>query len=375
MHGLFEKAFRISTILTTLSLTACDTSDFDLDLRQNEYGTSAAVKGVLEDRPRPDARGVISYPNYQVAVAQFDDTLQKLATRIGVDADLLGQYNGIDKNDILRQGEIIALPEKLAPTEDQTENGLVNVTELAENAIKNAQNTGSQSKKEKLKKSEPIRHKVKRGETAFTISRLYNVTIRSLAEWNSLDADFTIREDQYVLIPIRNIEAPKTTLSTKLQTNAESLNVTPAPPSAKEPLPDDVIPVTKTEPKKDKPKIATPSSGAFAYPVNGKIIREFVKNKTDGIDLSAPTGSTIVAAQNGVVAAITTDADQMPILVIKHEDNILTVYANIGDIIVSKGAAVKRGQPIGKIREGNPSFLHFEIRQGFESIDPMDYLM
>ena len=230
-----------------------------------------------------------------------------------------------------------------------------------------------QAKKLNLSLMSPVNQS--RNKTAFTISRLYNVTIRSLAEWNSLDADFTIREDQYVLIPIRNIEAPKTTLSTKLQTNAESLNVPPAPPSSKEPLPDDVIPVTKTEPKKDKPKIATPSSGAFAYPVNGKIIREFVKNKTDGIDLSAPTGSTIVAAQNGVVAAITTDADQMPILVIKHEDNILTVYANIGDIIVSKGAAVKRGQPIGKIREGNPSFLHFEIRQGFESIDPMDYLM
>ena len=82
-----------------------------------------------------------------------------------------------------------------------------------------------------------------------------------------------------------------------------------------------------------------------------------------------------MAAQNGIVAAVTTDTDQLPIVVIKHEGNILTVYANIGDIVVYKGSAVTRGQPIGKIREGNPSFLHFEIRQGFESVDPMDYLM
>jgi murein DD-endopeptidase MepM/ murein hydrolase activator NlpD len=124
----------------------------------------------------------------------------------------------------------------------------------------------------------------------------------------------------------------------------------------------------------DVPKVAAPTGGRFAYPVNGKIIREYVKNKTDGIDLSAAPGSTIVAAQAGTVAAITADADQVPIVVIKHADNILTVYANVADISVSKGTAVSRGQPIGKVRNGNPAYLHFEVRNGFESVDPMDYL-
>ena len=125
---------------------------------------------------------------------------------------------------------------------------------------------------------------------------------------------------------------------------------------------------------KETSKISAPAGGQFTYPVNGKIIREYVKNKTDGIDLSAAPGSTIVAAQSGIVAAITADADQVPIVVIKHANNLLTVYANVADISVKKGASVTRGQSIGKVRDGNPAYLHFEVRNGFESVDPMDYL-
>lgn len=375
MHGLVGNTFRVSTILAVLAITACNTSDFDLDLRQNEYGTSAAVKGVLQDRPRPDSKGIISYPNYKVAVARFGDTLEKLAERIGMDAVKLGTHNGIRPKDLLREGEIVALPENTKNAESRIEDGLVNVTALAESALDNAQTDDAPPNGNQSLELEPIRHKVKRGETAFTISRLYNVTIRSLADWNALDADFTIRESQYLLIPINNTSPPNIDLSNKPQKNSEDLTQTPVPPSAKEPLPEDVATDNENKMQNERAEIATPASGAFAYPVNGKIIREFVKNKTDGIDLSAPAGSTIVAAQNGIVAAVTTDTDQLPIVVIKHEGNILTVYANIGDIVVYKGSAVTRGQPIGKIREGNPSFLHFEIRQGFESVDPMDYLM
>mgnify|MGYP001235314604 FL=1 len=151
-------------------------------------------------------------------------------------------------------------------------------------------------------------------------------------------------------------------------------SVTPTPPSAKSPLPEDELTAKTTLHAKETSEISAPISGQFAYPVNGKIIREYVKNKTDGIDLSAAPGSTIVAAQSGIVAAITADADQVPIVVIKHADNLLTVYANVADISVKKGASVTRGQPIGKVRDGNPAYLHFEVRNGFESVDPMDYL-
>jgi murein DD-endopeptidase MepM/ murein hydrolase activator NlpD len=81
-----------------------------------------------------------------------------------------------------------------------------------------------------------------------------------------------------------------------------------------------------------------------------------------------------VAAENGVVAAITKDTDQVPILVVRHADNLLTVYARITDLKVAKGDSVKRGQTLAFLRKSTPAYLHFELRQGFDSIDPMPYL-
>ena len=81
-----------------------------------------------------------------------------------------------------------------------------------------------------------------------------------------------------------------------------------------------------------------------------------------------------MAAEKGLVAAITSDTQEVPIIVLKHEGNLLTVYAGIGDIAVKEKDEVSRSQVIGKIQPGNPSFLHFEVRRGFESIDPMEFL-
>ena len=42
--------------------------------------------------------------------------------------------------------------------------------------------------------------------------------------------------------------------------------------------------------------------------------------------------------------------------------------------VLAKGDKVKRGQTIATVRAGDPAFLHFEVRKGVESVDPMGYL-
>jgi murein DD-endopeptidase MepM/ murein hydrolase activator NlpD len=64
----------------------------------------------------------------------------------------------------------------------------------------------------------------------------------------------------------------------------------------------------------------------------------------------------------------------VPIVVIRHANNLLTVYANVDAISVEKGAKVARGQQIGRVQAGNPAFLHFEVRRGSDSVDPMTML-
>ena len=53
---------------------------------QNNADSSAAA------RPAADARGIISYPGYQVAVARRGDTVDSLAARIGLPAGDLAAY-------------------------------------------------------------------------------------------------------------------------------------------------------------------------------------------------------------------------------------------------------------------------------------------
>jgi murein DD-endopeptidase MepM/ murein hydrolase activator NlpD len=52
----------------------------------------------------------------------------------------------------------------------------------------------------------------------------------------------------------------------------------------------------------------------------------------------------------------------------------LTVYANVTDVQVQKGDTVRRGQGIAKLRGGDDAFVHFEVRQGFDGVDPTPLL-
>lgn len=206
-----------------------------------------------------------------------------------------------------------------------------------------------------------------------------NVSVRALADWNGLDSDFTVRAGQFLLIPTKRDAAnpaprPAAAATPKPGTGSP----TPTPPSASTPLPAAVPPAAATPVEAPKPVLApakpAPSTARMAFPVTGTIIRDYAKGRNEGIDISVPAGTAVKAAEAGTVAAITSDADQVPIIVVKHPDNVLTVYANVADIGVKKGDTVRRGQSIAKVRAGDPAYLHFEVREGFESVDPMPYL-
>jgi murein DD-endopeptidase MepM/ murein hydrolase activator NlpD len=65
-------------------------------------------------------------------------------------------------------------------------------------------------------------------------------------------------------------------------------------------------------------------------------------------------GTVVRAARNGTVAAISRDTNGVPIVVIRHEGNLLTIYSQVDDLTVKQGDSVSRGDPIGKIRPNDP---------------------
>ena len=368
-----KNSFRVTAAgLSLLALSAC--GGFDLDLRGGAGGfdTSEAVQSATTSRPQPDARGVISYPGYQVAIARRGDTINTVASRIGTDAVALARYNAIPQSTPLRAGEIIALPGRVPEPGDGTlAGGNVDVTSIAGAAIDRADGAPGLPSGD-----QPVRHRVASGETAFSIARLYGVPVAALAEWNGLGPDLELRVGQYLLIPTRAPDAGVEVASIETVEAPGTGSVTPVPPSASRPLPkEDTAAVATPEPAPlDEKPTAASDTARLRMPVQGRIIRPYSKGKNDGIGISASAGTAVVAADDGTVAAITRDTDQVPILVIRHEGNLLTVYAGVDQIAVKKGDTIKRGQKIAVVRAANPPFLHFEVREGFESVDPGPYL-
>ena len=99
-------------------------------------------------------------------------------------------------------------------------------------------------------------------------------------------------------------------------------------------------------------------------------MRDYAKGRNDGIDIAGTPGAQVRAAGAGTVAAVIEDSDGRPIAVIRHEGNLLTVYSNLAALSVAKGDSVSRGQTIGTLPASGSPALHFEVRDGIESLDP-----
>ncbi|MEM8823655.1 MAG: peptidoglycan DD-metalloendopeptidase family protein [Pseudomonadota bacterium] len=377
-------------LVGSTALAACDVPDgpqLDFDLRgaAGTVDTTDAVDRASAQRPEPDALGLITYPNYQVAVARRGDTVASVAQRIGFPAAELAEFNGLTLDAPLNQNAVLALPRRVTPGAQAGDRP--DITQIAGAAIDRASTLPQTTPIAVQGGQEPVRHQVARGETAFSIARLYGVSPRSLADWNGLGSDLAVREGQFLIIPLvigengaREIAdpgpgsalPPPPSASSALPETVESVPL-PASPNfdqfrteaSAEPVPEPVA--GQTAPQQD----VAPSS--LRRPVQGQVIREF-SARNEGLDFAAPEGSPVVSAADGTVAAITRDTDQVPILVVRHADGLLTVYANIKDIQVAKDDRVSAGQQLASVGPGDPSFLHFEVRRGFEAVDPTPLL-
>lgn len=387
-----DPTLRVLALTTALAaLSACDNSaggglNLDWDLRSGggALDTTDAAQQATASRPSPDPQGILNYPTYQAVVARRGDTVSSVASRIGLGAKELASYNALQPDDPLRDGETLLLPRRVQAGFATANTGTViggsgggvtpvDVAGIATTALDRVDPAAAPSE------GEPKRHKVARGETAFSIARSYGVSAKAIADWNGLPSDLSVREGQFLIIPTAAAGLAASVVPVG-ETSPGAGSPTPVPPSAAKPLPDEE-PAPAAETPKQTP--ASPELGedrsaasvaAFVLPADGKVIRGYVKGKNDGIDIAASAGSSVKAAADGVIAAITKDTEQVPIVVIRHSGGLLTVYAGLDGIKVAKGAKVKRGQTIAAVRSGNPAFLHFEVRKGVDSVDPLTYL-
>ena len=121
-------------------------------------------------------------------------------------------------------------------------------------------------------------------------------------------------------------------------------------------------------------------SGAFVWPVNGTFTSPFGMRwgrLHAGIDIAAPEGTPIRAADDGTVILAGWTGGYGNYTCISHGGALSTCYAHQSRYGTSTGANVSKGQVIGYVGNTGHSFgahLHFEVRVNGSPVDPMGYL-
>jgi len=195
---------------------------------------------------------------------------------------------------------------------------------------------------------EGIYHTVGRGETLWRICKTYGVSMQEVAELNAITDAAQIKTGDRIFIPGAR-QARTVDLSDKGWQN---------PP---EPI--------------------QQSKGRFIWPVKGKIVAHYgVKKgmKYDGIDIRAPLGSAVRAADAGTVAFANVLPGYGNIIIIKHRDSYSTVYAHNQMNLAREGSRVSQGAVIARLGNShNPAAsptLHFQIRRYNKARNPLFYL-
>ena len=232
-----------------------------------------------------------------------------------------------------------------------------------------------------LKFRQPGIHIVVPGETIFSLAHRYGVEIRTLVSFNRLEPPFQIYPGDKVMIP------GSTETNVKQSNNLKKViknykRILPFP----KPKPTSRRFVLSSNKNKDENiktivKLPIPVSRSgrnFLWPTRGRIISNFGPRlgglHNDGINIAAPKGTPILAADNGVVAYSGNGLKGFGnLILIKHSGGWVTAYAHTEKIFVRRGTQVKRGQKIATV--GNTGGvkkpqLHFEIRKGSRAVDP-----
>ncbi len=130
-----------------------------------------------------------------------------------------------------------------------------------------------------------------------------------------------------------------------------------------------------------------PEKGTFVWPVTGgRIIKEFGRYKSPkfdtyvenkGVDITAPSGQTVVAVKSGNVVYADWFKGYGMLVMVDHGNGIYSLYAHLANILVRKGQAINGGTPLGTVGEtgfATEPCLHFELRVDGQPVNPSGWL-
>jgi septal ring factor EnvC (AmiA/AmiB activator) len=120
-----------------------------------------------------------------------------------------------------------------------------------------------------------------------------------------------------------------------------------------------------------------PFRGDLPWPVNGQVGRRFGSGTaSNGIEITAPEGASAAAIHDGLVAFAGTFAGFGNLVILDHGSQTFSLYGDLLEIAVKKGARVAHGQPIGRVgpTPSGSNALYFELRVDGQPVDPLQWL-
>ncbi len=267
---------------------------------------------------------------------------------------------------------------------------------------------------QRLKLPPPREYTVKSGDTLYGVSRLFNASVNDVARLNNLRSPYALKTGQIIRLPspagAEQLQAPQAGGSDQVQASVNrDTSVIAEPLAAPVPgrRPEAVLlgqvrsgdaseasvqssPVISAQDGKSAAAPRTPitkappvrSGSKFKWPVNGPVLSAYGPKKdglhNDGINIRAPKGAPVRAAENGVVVYAGSELQGYGNLVlIRHQDRWVTAYAHLDKIMVERAQTVNVGETIGTVGSSgsvDSPQLHFEVRRGTEALNPKRYL-
>ncbi|RCL00295.1 MAG: Peptidase M23 family protein [Candidatus Tokpelaia sp. JSC188] len=235
---------------------------------------------------------------------------------------------------------------------------------------------------------------VQTGDTLFAIASNYDINVKELKYKNGLDGDL-IRVGQMLIIPGSSTQLASLAVEKSFQekrgdtstirSNSEIITDQPRRDDDVLLTKGNAISTTDIAQKAENIASSAPQTSILSkmvWPVRGRIVSNYGQHEgivsNNGMDIMVPENTSVKAAESGTVIYASDGLKEFgKTILIRHTDNIVTVYGHNSRILVQRGQQIQQGDEIAKSgTSGNAPTprLHFEVRKNSAPVNPVEYL-